>query len=36
MSQGPLNRYVAALANGQGLHDEFIYSMTFDDYRDVS
>ena len=32
MSQSALDRYVAALATGQGLHDEFIYSMTFDDY----
>jgi hypothetical protein len=28
-----LNRYVAALTTGAGLHDEFIYSMTFDEYR---
>jgi hypothetical protein len=33
MSQSPLDRYVAALATGEGLHDEFIYSMSFDDYR---
>jgi hypothetical protein len=33
MSQSPLDRYVAALAKGQGLHDEFIYSMSFDDYK---
>ena len=32
MSQSALDRYIAALATGQGLHDEFIYSMTFDDY----
>jgi hypothetical protein len=35
MSQTPLDRYVAALVNGQGLHDEFIYSMSFDDYRSL-
>jgi hypothetical protein len=33
MSPSPLDRYVSALAKGQGLHDEFIYSMSFDDYR---
>jgi hypothetical protein len=33
MSQSPLDRYVAALANGQGLRDEFIYFMSFDDYK---
>ena len=33
MSQSPLDRYVAALAKGEGLHDEFIYSMGFDDYK---
>src|SRR5262245_51814137 len=36
MSQSALDRYVAALATGQGLHDEFIYSMTFDDYTAFS
>ncbi len=33
MSQDAANRYVAALTTGAGLHDEFIYSMTFDDYK---
>jgi hypothetical protein len=33
MSQDASNRYVAALTTGTGLHDEFIYSMTFDDYK---
>jgi pimeloyl-ACP methyl ester carboxylesterase len=32
MSQQALDRYVAALTTGQGLHDEFIYSMPWDDY----
>jgi hypothetical protein len=33
MSQSPLDRYVAALAKGQGLRDEFIYFMSLDDYK---
>ena len=33
MSQDASERYVAALTTGAGLHDEFIYSMTFDDYQ---
>ena len=33
MSQDATNRYVAALTTGAGLHDGFIYSMTFDDYK---
>jgi hypothetical protein len=33
MSQTPLERYITALTNGEGLHDEFIYSMSFDDYQ---
>lgn len=28
-----MDRYVAALTRGEGLHDDFIYSMSFDDYR---
>ncbi|HEX2228821.1 MAG TPA: hypothetical protein VHM64_16925, partial [Candidatus Binatia bacterium] len=32
MSQQASERYVAALTRGQGLHDEFIYSMSWDDY----
>ena len=33
MSQDARNRYVTALTKGEGLHDGFIYSMTFDDYK---
>ena len=33
MSQDASNRYLAALTKGEGLHDGFIYSMTFDDYK---
>ena len=33
MSQDASNRYAAALTKGEGLHDGFIYSMTFDDYK---
>jgi hypothetical protein len=33
MSQSPLDRYIAALAKGQGLRDEFIYYMSFDEYK---
>ena len=32
MSQQASERYVAALTRGEGLHDEFIYSMSWDDY----
>ncbi|HXG51748.1 MAG TPA: alpha/beta fold hydrolase [candidate division Zixibacteria bacterium] len=33
MSRSAGERYVAALKEGRGLHDEFIYSMSFEDYR---
>ena len=33
VKQNSSNRYVAALTTGAGLHDGFIYSMTFDDYK---
>ena len=33
MSQEAMNRYVAALTKGEGLRDDFIYYMTFDDYK---
>lgn len=33
MSQSAMNRYVGALTKGEGLHDDFIYSMSFDDYK---
>ena len=33
MSQEAMNKLVAALKNGVGVHDDFIYSMTFDDYK---
>jgi hypothetical protein len=33
MSQDAMNRFVAALRHGQGLRDDFIYCMSFDDYR---
>src|SRR5918999_4064633 len=33
MSQNAMNRLVAALKHGTGLLDEFIYYMTFDDYK---
>jgi Alpha/beta hydrolase family len=33
MSQNAMDRYVAALSRGEGLHDDFIYSMAFDDYK---
>jgi len=33
MSQEAIERYVAALTKGKGLHDDFIYSMTFDEYK---
>jgi hypothetical protein len=32
MSQQASERYLAALTRGKGLHDEFIYSMSWDDY----
>ena len=28
-----MNRYVAALKHGDGLRDDFIYYMSFDDYK---
>jgi hypothetical protein len=33
MSQEAMERYIAALTKGEGLHDDFIYSMTFDEYK---
>jgi hypothetical protein len=33
MSQDAMNRLVAALKHGAGLRDDFIYYMTFDDYK---
>jgi hypothetical protein len=33
MSQDAMNRLVAALKHGTGLRDEFLYYMTFDDYK---
>jgi hypothetical protein len=33
VNQNASNPYVAALTTGAGLHDEFIYSMTFDEYK---
>src|SRR5215475_14798467 len=33
VNQNASNPYVAALTTGVGLHDEFIYSMTFDEYK---
>src|ERR1700756_1467647 len=33
VSQEAMNRYVAALTKGEGLRDDFIYYMTFDDYK---
>jgi hypothetical protein len=33
VNQEAMKRYVAALQRGEGLHDDFIYSMTFDDYK---
>jgi hypothetical protein len=32
MSQQAIDRYVAALTTGDGLHDDFIYSMSWEDY----
>src|SRR5919112_4734387 len=36
MSQNAMNRLVAALKHGTGLLDDFIYYMTFDDYKTLS
>jgi hypothetical protein len=33
MSRDIMNRFVAALTRGEGLHDDFIYRMTFDEYK---
>jgi len=33
VNQQAMERYVAALQHGTGLHDDFIYSMTFDEYK---
>lgn len=33
MNEPAMDRYVAALAKGEKLHDEFIYSMSWNDYR---
>lgn len=33
MSQDVMNRFVAALQHGDGLRDDFIYYMSFDDYK---
>ena len=33
MSREPMNKLVAALKTGAGLKDEFIYHMSFDDYK---
>src|SRR5512143_2226878 len=33
MSQNVMNRFVAALRHGDGLRDDFIYYMSFDDYQ---
>src|SRR5512143_153137 len=33
MSQNVMNRFVAALRRGDGLRDDFIYYMSFDDYQ---
>jgi hypothetical protein len=33
MSQDVMNRFVAALRKGEGLRDDFIYYMSFDDYQ---
>jgi hypothetical protein len=35
MSQDAMDRLVAALKHGVGLRDEFIYYMTFDDYKEL-
>lgn len=33
MNQDAMNRFVAALQHGDGLRDDFIYYMSFDDYK---
>jgi hypothetical protein len=33
MSQGAINKLIAALKHGSGLRDDFIYYMTFEDYQ---
>ena len=33
MSQNAINRLIRALKHGAGVRDEFIYYMTFDDYK---
>ncbi len=33
MTQDAMNRFTAALQRGEGLRDEFIYYMSFDDYK---
>jgi pimeloyl-ACP methyl ester carboxylesterase len=33
MNQQAMHRYVAALTTAEGLHDDFIYSMIFDEYK---
>jgi hypothetical protein len=33
MSQAAMNKLVAALKHGAGLRDDFIYYMSFDDYK---
>ncbi len=33
MNQDVMNRFTAALQHGEGLRDEFIYYMSFDDYK---
>lgn len=33
MNQEAMDRLVAALKSGEGVHDDFIYSMSFDDYQ---
>jgi hypothetical protein len=36
MSQEAMNRLVAALTSGAGLKDDFIYYMSFDDYKTLA
>jgi len=36
MSQQGIDRYIAALTKGEGLHDDFIYSMAWEDYTRFS
>ena len=33
MSQDVMNRFVAALQRGEGLRDQFVYYMSFEDYQ---